>query len=110
INGRLVRSIGSGFLPEDYTFSPDSTLIAISSNDGLLLAETESGLVRFHIRNPGVSILAIAFTPDGKRLAYGGFDGTLKLIELNLGREVLQIPGPGGSLTGLAFHPRGHQI
>jgi WD40 repeat protein len=48
------------------------------------------------------SLLSDAFSPDGKRLAYGATDGTIYVINLETGEEVYSItdaPGPAYSLA-----------
>ncbi|MGO9465271.1 MAG: protein kinase domain-containing protein [Isosphaeraceae bacterium] len=55
------------------------------------------------------SIRRLAFSPDGKRLAWSGSDFT-RVWDLEHDREVLTIEGHPGWFTGLAFSPDGAQI
>jgi WD40 repeat protein len=56
------------------------------------------------------SIAGVAFSPDGKRLASCGNDGTVKLWDTNSGREVLTLTGHRGHVAGVAFSADGHLL
>jgi WD40 repeat protein len=54
--------------------------------------------------------LAIAISPDGRRLAAGGFDLTIKIWDLNTGTRLRDLGGHGSQVTGLAFAPDGRRL
>jgi WD40 repeat protein len=56
----------------------------------------------------GFSILS--FSPNGKRLATGGKDGTVKVWDVATGQETLTLKGHTDWVTGLAFSPDGHRL
>jgi hypothetical protein len=56
---------------------------------------------------PMGDVNAVAFSPDGKRLASGGNDGTLRLWDAASGRELRRIEGHGGRLLSVAFSRNG---
>jgi WD40 repeat protein len=56
-----------------------------------------------------VTMGALAFSPDGKRLLWGDEDTTVNLWDLETG-EVWKFPGHKESCTGVAFDPRGRWI
>jgi WD40 repeat protein len=53
------------------------------------------------------TVLALAFTPDGKHLAVGGTDAQIHLVNTADGKVGRSLSGHDGSVTALAFHPGG---
>ena len=52
-------------------------------------------------------VYAVAFHPDGTRLATAGRDGTVWIWDLATGKEVVRLPGHRGFVWSLAFSPDG---
>ncbi len=52
-------------------------------------------------------ILALAFSPDGKRALSGSEDATVRLWEVATGREVRPLEGHSGDVLAVAFSPDG---
>jgi hypothetical protein len=52
-------------------------------------------------------VFAVAFHPDGTRLATGGRDGAVWLWDLKRGEEVARLPGHIAYIWSLAFSPDG---
>jgi WD40 repeat protein len=102
-------------------FSPDSRRLASCSRDltvrlwqvnplppsppgeGGVRRVTECRVLTGHTDE----ILALAFHPDGKRLATGGRDGAVWLWDLNRGEEMARLPGHITYIWSLAFSPDG---
>ena len=52
----------------------------------------------------------MAFSPDGKRLASGSADGTVKVWDALTGQETLTLKGHNGRVASVAFSPDGQRI
>jgi WD40 repeat protein len=54
--------------------------------------------------------LCMAFSPDSKRLAAGGYDKTIRIWDVATAKEVLRWKTPEGNLGCLAFSPDGRLL
>jgi WD40 repeat protein len=55
-------------------------------------------------------VFAVAFHPDGKRLATAGRDGAVWLWDLERGEVVARLPGHSSYIWSLAFSPDGKTL
>ena len=72
----------------------------------------QSGLEKIKgTRLPGNqgSVLSVAFSPDGSRIATGGYDGSTKLWDRD-GKPITSINSNQGSVYSVAFSPDGSRI
>ena len=59
---------------------------------------------------PQVQISALAFSPDGSRLAIGAEDGTASVWSVATKQELVSYDGPTAAITSIAFTPDGDSV
>src|SRR6266540_3082890 len=59
--------------------------------------------------NSGI-VYSVAFSPDGKTLASGSGDNTIRLWDVGAGRLIRSLAGHGGAVRSVAFSPDGKMI
>ena len=55
-------------------------------------------------------VACVTFSPDGQRLASGGFDGEVKVWDARAGQETLTLKEQTGIIACVAFSPDGHRL
>ena len=64
----------------------------------------------FTLRGHTSNVTAVAFSPDGRRIATSSFDRTVKLWETETGQEVFTLRGHTSGVLGVAFSPDGRRL
>jgi len=120
--GRTLRTLDghSGYIT-GIAITPEGQRAVSASNDKTLKVwDLESGT---ELRTLGHSsafanlaeehsytATALALTPDGKQVISGSFGGTLKVWDLESGRELRTMEGLGEPVAGIAVTPDGKQV
>jgi hypothetical protein len=58
----------------------------------------------------GGQVCSVAFSPDGRRIASGTFDGIIVIRDAGSGQELLRIEDDFDAIDGLAFSPDGTRL
>jgi WD40 repeat protein/serine/threonine protein kinase len=106
VNRRPFKELGPG---SQVQFSPDGTLLAAGSGDTVRLWDVASFQKVADLSSPKASIHSLAFAPDGRTLAVGDWDGTLRLWDVLQKRQVASRRGHSG-LCSVAFSPGGRRL
>ena len=93
-------------------FSSDLKYVAmgVQGQPRLLICETETGkLVKSIDGLPGTPV-SVAFSPDGKSIAWGTWEGPVHLCDRETGQERRQYDGHRGRVLSLTFTADGQQL
>jgi WD40 repeat protein/tRNA A-37 threonylcarbamoyl transferase component Bud32 len=117
----LFPSVGEPFAMAK--FSPDGRSLAIVpvklsgfDDDGALsqatvtIVEPGTGKERNRYFAATRRVVDLAFSPDGKRIALGGTDGTIRVLDNQTGREINWLRCYDDPVRNLAFHPDGRHL
>src|SRR5262245_35930198 len=107
-------------------FSPDSRLLVTNTSgpipaglgaadsgqqmDTLRLWEIASGTELLLLPGGNSSVRAVAFSRDGRVLAFSGPSQDIRLWDLRRGKEVRRLTGFAADVTSLAFSPDGSRL
>ncbi|WP_426750384.1 WD40 repeat domain-containing protein [Myxococcus sp. Y35] len=76
---------------------------------GQAWAEARASSLRWTQRFEG-SVLALAFSPDGKLLASGGYDAVVRVWDVKSGARVAELKGHEAEVHAVAFSPDGRWL
>ena len=91
-------------------WSPDGTLLALCGDDGVVDVVEVTGEERVAYHGHTDVVWALAFSPDGKRIASGGYDTTVQVWDVPSGKTLCSFRGHSGWVNGLAWSPDGMYV
>jgi RNA polymerase sigma factor (sigma-70 family) len=109
---RLMQGKFSAWHVSLATFSPDSRTLACRASDGALqFWDVASGVLLRSLPVPCSNWSCLAFSPDGKTLAEGSWQGdSVRLWDVASTRGVGRFVTGQGGITGLAYSPDGTKL
>jgi WD40 repeat protein len=117
--GKELRDLPLPGYAGDLTFSPDGTLLAVAvsvpkgnntAEGAVVVWEVTTGGEVWAQTGPEWMVYGLAFSPDGRVLATGGWDHTLRLWEVASGKQRHAFQGHQGRVGPLAFSPDGRLL
>jgi serine/threonine-protein kinase len=95
-------------------FGPEPTLLAVGTGQAqigrIALRDLESGKERLSFQGHGGPVLCLSFSADGRTLASGSSDHTVRLWDLTTGAEKDPLQQQHGPATAVAFDSQGHSL
>ncbi|MEH1919359.1 trypsin-like peptidase domain-containing protein [Nostoc sp.] len=91
--------------PKPTSISPPATSQPVNSNNlsgKFVLQKTLNG--------HSESVYSVAISPDGRTLASGSYDDTIKIWNISTGQEIRTLNGHSGSVNSVAFSPDGRTL
>lgn len=114
IEGKRIASIPSfsPIMPKPMAFSPDGSLLAISSWRMITLVKTENGMLVNQVSTPSSieSNQSVDFTPDGKQVVAGTDFGNIYFYSVPDLIKTSVINNPDRWISWIAFSPDGTQL
>ena len=110
---RLLRHIHAPSALCAADFSHDSTRIAAAgcySGDTGRIWSVSTGKQLLKVNQSNGSVITVAFSPDGQRLATAGIDGKARVWDAHSGRLIATLEGHTGWVFAVAFSPDGRRV
>jgi WD40 repeat protein/tRNA A-37 threonylcarbamoyl transferase component Bud32 len=108
-NGALVAELAAQLPVRHMAFSADGTRLALAGGVEVEVWDVERKLRLAAMRGHAGKVTAIAFAPDGRRLASSSDDGTARLWDAQTGQSLALIPSLD-AVKWLAFSRDGGRI
>jgi WD40 repeat protein len=111
--GRELRRLPGTTKPSDlYTeqriaYSPDGKLLATCNSNQLKVYDPDSGKLLMTLSSHEGDVISVAFSLDGKYLATGSVDTTVRIWDASRGKLIRVLKGHSAAVGGLAFSPDG---
>jgi WD40 repeat protein len=110
--GKVLRHFGNQTYVRSIAISPDGKTLAVEGNS-VRLYSLATGKQVGELKDPnamGPVGLCVSFSPDGKMLASGARDHSIRLWDVAGARELRRCQGHTQDVTSLAFGPAGKTL
>jgi WD40 repeat protein/serine/threonine protein kinase len=110
-SGETNQSVVTGGAPQRFAFSRDGQRLAMwrGSSSRSQILDVRSGRLLYELKHP-MPVLAMAWSPDGRRLAAGCLDANIHLWDADTGERQQVLPGHRGAVAEVLFLGDAHVL
>ena len=94
----------------DIKYAPDGKRVAVATNIGIWIYDAHTHKELALLTGHTSWVTAIDFPADGRFLASVGFDGTVRLWNIDIGEQTAVFPGPRSGVQNIAVSPNGKTL
>ncbi len=105
----VTARLGKGWIL-DIAYSDDGTQLAVGSGIGVWVYNARTGAEIDLLTGHASAVRSVAFNPDGRTLAGGGWDGTIHLWDATTGQHLNALTGHRSAVRSIAFSRNGSTL
>jgi serine/threonine protein kinase/WD40 repeat protein len=105
-----VRITDTALLTGSAAFSPDGSTFATTNATAVVIRDSLTGGPLRTVTVPGATARTLRYNVDGKIVASGWSDGSIRLIDAASGAIVAQLSAGNSAVAALAFSPDGSRL